>query len=695
MDWSEVRAEASPDFTPYHNGSIADPTTDSSGRNYAPRIEERTVIAWDMEGMNLSGNDKPQHPVVFGCSAEIENVIIARRIPSMMMLEHIVAVGKRNPYAIHVGYGFRYDVNMMIQDFSQESITELYKNGALKFKHDGRSWRLRWVPGKFFTVTLYGEKKNRNVSVTIHDFSSFFARPFIDAAEELLRDELSAADYDTVRHGKAERGANLWGDLASVRHYWEREILLMERTFAAFRDVMCRAGFPLKDWYGPGALANHIIASRGMRPEMAGAQTLSGLVPLPVHEAVKRAFFGGRFELFRAGRSVGPVRIVDINSAYPDALRRIPSLADGSGEWVHIVSPKRVERFGFYRVTYVAPGSTLYETRPMPLPWRDERGMITFPPSVTGWYASPEAKMMLGVKGATVHEGWYWRSYGEETFPWTFLAEMYDTRMRLGKKNLLSMPFKLGPNSIYGKLAQTVGWNKEKNLPPKSHALPIAAWITSYCRAKLYTAMRRAPGQIIAVETDSIITTASVDQLGITLGPELGQWEADEYDEIVYLQSGMYQLRRDGEWYKTKSRGLHATEFTPEMAEEYLRGCLPDESGSFPALHLRTKPRFIGAGAANAAKGDFKDHHCVWREQERELVLGKAGKRRHVAALCKACREGLTPWDAPHELVVFSPSDGVTLSAKRRLPWEQKHTDEIEEIREQLEIQADQMGRNA
>jgi hypothetical protein len=269
---------------------------------------------------------------------------------------------------------------------------------------------------------------------------------------------------------------------------------------------------------------------------------------------------------------------------------------------------------------------------------------------------------------------------------------MFDTRLRLGKQNLMSMPFKLGPNSIYGKLAQTVGWNKEKAMPPRSHALPIAAWITSFCRASLYSAMRHAPDAIIAVEADSIITTVHPDMLGITLGNGLGEWDVDEYDEIVYLQSGMYHIRKGDEWVKARSRGLHASEYTIEMAEEYLRNALPDIDGNYPTLHLTTKPRFIGAGAANASGRPFKDVHCVWQEQTREIGVGNSGKRRHIPNLCPSCQKGLSPWDAPHQLVVMSHSEGITLSAPRRLPWESKQTDEVQEIRDRIEVETDQMS---
>jgi len=327
----------------------------------------------------------------------------------------------------------------------------------------------------------------------------------------------------------------------------------------------------------------------------------------------------------------------------------------------------------------------------MPLPWRDSKGLITFPASVHGWYASPEARMLLGTPGAEILEGWYWHSYGDIELPWKFLEEMYERRQRIGKKNLLSMPFKLGPNSIYGKLAQTVGWNKEKKLPPRSHALPIAAWVTSMCRAMLYSAMRRQPDKIIAVETDSIITTAHPDTLGIKVGKELGEWDVTEYEEIMYLQSGMYHVKVDGKWVGTKSRGIHAREFSAETAETYLRSLVAGEK--WEPLKIETRPRFIGVGAARAMKGIFKDFHCLWKKQIREVTIGTSGKRRHIPAFCQACREGNSPWNAPHSLVVLSRSDGDAISAPRRIPWEQEYPKEVQEIRDQIERETEEIIR--
>lgn len=679
----------------YNTGAAKEADYDpKTFRRKPPKHIDRKVIAWDMEGISHEGPEHPQSAVLFGCSADVSGALTGRRLSTREMLEYIVAIGERFPHAIHVGYGFKYDANMLIYGLSEQHIIKLWKTGHVSFRFDTEYvWSIRWIPGKMFTISKrWGQRRNTRakVSVTIYDYSSFFGTKFIEAAEQILRADLSTDDRDVIAHGKAARGSQAWTDMPEIRHYWEREIGLIERTFRVFRDVMYRAGFALSEWYGPGALANYINASRKLRPHFGAAQITSGVMPHEVHQASKIAFSGGRFELFRAGRVQGPIHAVDINSAYPFALTKIPSLHPDEGTWVHVTAPTSVGLFGVYRIRFRAPGASPLEYRPMPLFWRDNRGMISYPQMTHGWYWSPEAALAMRLPGTEIVEGWEWKS-NEREFPWAFLQEMFDTRLRLGKGNLLSMPFKLGPNSLYGKYAQTVGWDQKKKLPPKSHALPVAGWTTSYCRAMLYSAMLANPGAIIAVETDAIYTTADPSSLNIRIGGGLGEWGAEVYDEMIYIQSGMYHYKQDGEWKGVRSRGMNRGEYPHAIADEYVRSLKGGEE--WPKMKLETKPRFIGAGAALAASQPLKEVMTSWRPVKKEMTLGDTGKRVHVPKACSACLRGVSPNDEAHRLLIHSRSDGETLSFPRHLPWERKQTAEVAEIQLQEKIERDLISR--
>jgi hypothetical protein len=646
-------------------------------------LTKRRIIAWDGEGMKLSGDNFPQHYVMFGCSAEPSWALVGKDLKTMQLLEYIIAVGERYPNAVHVGYGFRYDANMIIKGLPDKHLRILKHRGEVSFNLGNIRWRIHVIPGKSFRVTKRWAtgKENKGkrsgdgyVSVKIDDMASFFARPFLDACESILGDVLSDDDRDIIAHGKSARKDNLWSDLDDVQRYWRAEIRLMQETAEKFREVMYAAGIMLKDWYGPGAIASFMITKRKLRTHLQNTP----VVP-EVHEASKIAYAGGRFELFQVGRINRPCFGLDLNSAYPAALAAAPSLGLDHGEWVHVENPTVIEEFGVYRITYKHRGAPRpIEFTPMPLFHRDNKGSISFPQFVNGWYWSPEAEnaFEIGkrVPGAvTIHEGWVWRH--DDTRPFEFLSEMFDERMRIGKKNVISMPYKLGPNSMYGKLAQRVGWDQKHRLPPKSHCLPLAGWITSSCRASLYRVMLQIPRhKLIAVETDGIYTTEDPSKLLMDSGDGLGQWDIEHYDEMLYLQNGVYHRRVKDEWQAPKARGLDIASVSREVVEEYFRNC---SAGEFPTLTVQMRERFIGLNAAYIrGRGiHVKDFLGKWEAGEREMQPGGKGKRAHSAKACTECNMGMSAWDSPHPLAIRTRSVG-DMSSPHVLPWE---TDEVPE----------------
>jgi hypothetical protein len=663
-------------------------------------ITDRRMIAWDGEGMKLSGNDKPQHYVMFGCSADIDGVLVGREIPVMDMLEYIIKIGEKYPNAVHVGYGFRYDVNMIIKGLPDKYLREMKMRGECSFNLGPFHWRLHWIPGKTFRVTkrwgAKGEQRGKRsgdgyTSVKIDDLVSFFACPFLDACESILKATLNESDRGVIAHGKLARKDNLWPDLPDVEQYWRAEIRLMQEMAETFRRVMFDAGIMLKDWYGPGAIASYLISNRGLRDHIQNTPDIP-----EVHEASKIAYAGGRFELYRVGRIQGPIFGYDLNSAYPAALSRAPSLGMEHGRWVHVENPSTIAEFGVYRVSYNHMGQARpVEFAAMPLFHRDIRGSITFPQVVHGWYWSPEAEIAQAIGkrfagSVMVHEGWVWEH--DNTRPFGFLQEMFDKRIELGKKNIVSMPYKLGPNSMYGKLAQRVGWDQKNRLPPKSHCLPLAGWITSSCRASLYHLMSQMPmHKLIAVETDGIYCTVSPDDLRFDSGDGLGQWGIDYYDEMLYLQSGVYHRRNGDDWAPPKARGLDIASVSQPIVENYFRNCTP---GDFEPLTVQMRERFVGLNAAYV-KGrgiHVKDHLGKWETGSREMEPGGKGKRQHIPSVCAECQMGVSAWDQSHRLAIRTRSMGE-MSTPHNLPWENVPLpDEMRKFRELDCIEADMIS---
>lgn len=670
-------------------------------KRQASRIkpQDRPFIAWDGEGANLDGPDLPQHYTLFGCSTG--DVITSKsHLDCYTILDFIIKVGQMNPDAWHIGFAFGYDVNMIVKSLSESAIKRLHEKGSLTLRpREGHTYHLRYLPSKSFMVTRYEKdydrKTNRHAKTTVRifDIFSFFGTSFVKACKDL--------DIETpsvVVEGKKVR--NEFNSLSEdyVRTYWTAEIEMLRQLADELRRRMYGANLRIQEWHGPGALATYANKQHTINGSMAKG-------PDEVREAARYAYAGGRFEMFTFGRSHGPIYSLDINSAYPHAIRQLPNLANG--EWVRRECPTTVSRFGVYHVRLLPKaGDSFLPVRPGPLFHRDKMGNISFPWQLDGWYWSPEVKNLIKHiprDRYEIDECWDFVEFSNDR-PFDWVNNTYELRRQWKKqKNASQLALKLLLNSLYGKMAQRVGWNEIKRTPPRWHQLEWAGWVTSYCRAMLWDAMQRIPQErLIAVETDGLYTTMPPDVVlgdsygrtevaGIRSGDyasstELGGWEVETYDEILYVQSGLAWLRKGScptdcrhdepdendepdprcAW-TCKRRGLDRKTFRLKQCQDYLSSLKAGER--WEAYTGRTT-RFVGMGAALNSSAPFKLRHCVWQTVDREIRPGQNGKRIHVWKQCRACLDGQSGLDGAHTMSIRSLAYLDPCSHQHDIPWE-------------------------
>lgn len=463
-----------------------------------------------------------------------------------------------------------------------------------------------------------------------------------------------------VSEGKAARGNFM--DIEYVETYWLEEIRMLHDLAETLRRLLYGAGLRITSWHGPGALASYTLRRENIQAHMERA-------PDEVREAARYAYAGGRFEMFRLGRTIGPVYSLDINSAYPFGIWQLPSLADG--DWRYRSGrPERLARFGVYRVRLLSQsGDTFLERAVGPLFHRDPMGNISFPWVTDGWYWSPEVQNLLRLSSARyeIVEGWEFESATSER-PFLWVRDVYEKRREWKSRGIAGeIALKLQLNSLYGKMAQRVGWNEDKREPPKWHQLEWAGWVTSNTRAMLWELMSRIPREdILAVETDGLYTTKLPSSLGIEHSTELGGWEVKEYDEILYVQSGMAWLRKGDEW-TCKRRGLDRHTFSLDDCVGYLQSLEPHKSWT-PYVGKTT--RFIGLGAALSSTAPTKVRHCVWETVNRDISPGKGGKRIHISTQCGACMAGKTAYESAHDMSIRSLAYLDPMSHPHDIPWE-------------------------
>jgi hypothetical protein len=497
------------------------------------------------------------------------------------------------------------------------------------------------MPSKWFR--LY-DWKNK-VGIRIYDGMTFFQTSFINSCEMVL----GALNNDTmakVREGKSQRDTFEYRDIDSIRSYMFSELELSDALFERLRDNFTAAGIRPKGWYGPGAIASALLSREHVKRHIVRD------LPTGVLDAARYAYFGGRFESFYTGRYVGPVFSYDLRSAYVHALRLIPSLSEGT--FRHETWPESIDDFALYKVRYDFGGPANAKLGfPHPFPLRDRQNRVFYPPHVEGWYWGVEVKAAIEhfPHDITVSEGWVYEQTPAtpRTRPFAFVEDLYQKRAQWKREgNGAQLAAKLALNSLYGKLAQRVGWDTDTNQPPRWHQLEYAGFITAVCRAQIYSAMMQAPADIIAVETDGLYSRVPLD---LPLGENLGEWDFTEYSEIIYVQSGVYWTRgTNGVVNKAKVRGFGSGSFTYEQAARCVHNLEP----------ITGSTHRFGALSGYIGKRELR----TWMDTDRVAQWGGGGKRAHASRLCHKCNGAD---NALHNLICTNFTGGE--SHPHFLPW--------------------------
>ena len=594
----------------------------------------RPFVFWDGEGPKDAGY------ALFGNS---DGLAICRPfLGTEECLELLMQSAENNPDAINVAFGFNYDVSMVLRELPRRHLRALHSHTRTTW----RKWRIEHVPHKWFKLT----DTETDCTTVVYDVRSFFGGSFESALDAFKIG--TDAQRSRISTGKANRAEFYWRDIDEIRKYWRTELLLGVKLMESLRQVFHDAGYVPRSWHGPGALARMALKRHKIYDAMAEC-------PPDVRIAAQYAFAGGRFEPFQAGHIRGRIYGKDIHSAYPYFATFLPNLNRGSWRYTRNYEPGR---FGVYHIRYDAPPDN---TTPMPLFCRLPNGSVVWPNRVQGWYWAPEAECVADSPHAQFLDGWVFDEDDPTDRPFAFLAEYYAKRQRLKDAgSAAEYTFKLIINSIYGQLAQRVGWDKKHNRPPRSHQLEWAGYITSACRAAVYKLALECGDKLVSIDTDGIYSAAPIP------GPEgerLGEWEASEYEDGIFWQSGMYCLKVDGVWKKAKSRGIKKGSYTAEdlLAALCNVNCA-DTTCTTTEHHIHlTRRMFVTYGLAQQIGWD---KHNTWQDEPHEYIMG-GGKRVHFPRACKTVCKPPT-----HRLHQWSPTYGVGAddapkSKRHHLPW--------------------------
>lgn len=477
---------------------------------------ERPIFAWDGEGVSRTTGE---HDYVLFASSEGDRIVAEHGLHTRDILSTICDRAAECPKALNVIYGGGYDFNSWLIDVPKELVQSLVNDEYVNFAE----FTLLWRAGRFMRI------KRGAQCVTVYDVVPFFQCSFVKACDEYLGPKF--VDRDNIVASKAKRGTFSFDEITAICEYNDSELVNLVELVKELRYRLWKVDIKPSQWYGPGAIAAALLGREGVANHR--------LLHDKISHQERVAYSGGRFEVFKHGYFMGRTYQYDINSAYPSALRHVPSLI---GSWTR--RRKIPETFPEFSLVHASWNIDIGD-RPGPLWVRRPNGVIYSPPSGSGWYWGIEINAAIEYaalyKEAIHVDEWYkFRPDDAAARPFAFIVPMYNKRRALKlAKDGAHVGLKLGLNSLYGKLAQQIGWriqDGDLRLPPY-HTLSWAGFTTAHCRANILRAITLDPDAVIATETDAVFTRRP---LKLAVGSALGEWEATEWKDLVYIQSGFY-----------------------------------------------------------------------------------------------------------------------------------------------------------
>lgn len=622
---------------------------------------KRRIIAIDGEGAGRDVAGRQQYQLLRWSDENGEGDHMWMRdgaLSTIECLEFLLALPRSR---LLVGFHIGYDVTMLLRDLPDDRLDDLFRDRGedaetgrsspytwFDPKGSYRHYGIDWLPGQFFRVCRIDGETKRAIKHT--------ARTWNDMAGHLRGHSFIAAcrlygigsedELHLLAEGKAARGR-----CASIGRrqilYCEIETKLMARLGRALADVIEAAGFKPQQLRGPGQLATQLCRLHGVPRCDAAGPPRYPLSPKWA-TAVARAYFGGRIECQWYGEIPGPIVEYDLRSAYPWALCRLPSYTKPP-RWRRFTGePPAGARVYLAEAEFAGGGAWGF------LPVRLPDGAILYPLEGKGCWWSPEIEAARHERvSVVIAGGWYAEERGANDYlPW--IEELFERRQNLTETAGLSVKSAL--NSIYGKLAQSVG-------RAQWHDQAMAGLVTSFVRARLADAIWGDPTAVIALATDAIFARRP---LHLFCGGGLGDWRSLSHRAMHVVAPGIHlagdEFAHRG-WAPTALGGL-----LPWLRSKWRDAVFRRLVFGPPHIDADTT-WFIGHRMAKATTDSYESAGS-WRTIEMSVGYEWEGKRLPGAVEFDGLAVRTAPWLRAAQPSL--PYDPTALTSYKELRWREE-----------------------
>ena len=421
---------------------------------------------------------------------------------------------------------FFFNINFDFSAIMKPYITQ--KNG--KQIREGKNipigkYQVSYIGGKYFSIrhrTIKAYKTKR-----FFDISQFYRTgTHLRTLDAVASKELGMSKNDKElaldRKAIGEQSGYYEQNREKIAIYCKQDALLTkELAERRVNTVYELLGAIPKNWYSNASIAKAYIKLNHPREQYAYAKLIQKLRDKQQYhyfELIRNSYYGGLFYDAYLG-NIGNVSELDINSAYPDAITKLKSIADADIRPITNYDPSA--DYSFYRI------KMKYDFD-FPFPYRQKSGSVLYPNTplpVTTFTTGIELEYLYekGVKVEIIDGiGIYCKTDKPEFADY---KELYEKRKqyKASGNEALQYLIKIVLNASYGVYAQSKGgYTSLTNFI-------YASYITAMTRVKIYRKCDEIGWQNVrSIKTDAIIYSGNYRYNSEALGDYKQEFENEE-----------------------------------------------------------------------------------------------------------------------------------------------------------------------
>jgi len=416
-------------------------------------------------------------------------------------------------------YNITFDVESILKMLPADELKEIMNDNKTEY----RGFKLFYLPHKYLSITDQSKHK-----ISFWDIAQFYHMSLDNASKKYLNDEKGVSDIKSLMERLGSEGV-----LEIVSEYCVHDCVLTRRLAEKMHKGVRDCGIPFSKPYSVASLSETAFLEKCDIPQYLEA-------PLGVNKYFYWSYYGGWFELMKRGFYNDKIYEYDINSAYPYAMLNLPDIRDL--KWERVKSAHKDSVIGVYLIEF-SPHRHNYIS---PLQIRTENVSVHPQAFATRYVTHLELDMLRDVGKVKIISAF--EGYSDKIrYPFReYVQKLYRDKSKYKNKDeMMYEAVKKVLNGFYGKNIQRSGGKVGNCFNPI-----YAALITASCRNQIWNAVKDHQKEVIGIQTDSCMMISPID---LEVSDELGGWELKEYNEGIFLLSGIYEM--SGEKKKTKIRG--------------------------------------------------------------------------------------------------------------------------------------------